>query len=225
MKPLKFFWGVLSLIIVSFVFSQSDLYYPVPELKSLPQFIAYFNAEKNRNGIMLGVEVVNTKTGKTLVNNNYVFQWSILTDTGQSLSKKTFSNTVFFLVSDQTRAFNNFNIKLEIYPLIGSSQPLYTFNQKVVLPEPQVKILRESSDLLLPLANQFGNDDKLVFVYDNFFIPPNQFLWYFNDVFISNKSEINVKDLPSKTGALKLQTFSKLKERAVDVKLIKIGQP
>lgn len=213
----------LLLIAVSLIFAQTDLYSPTPEPKITPQFIAYFNAKKINRGIMLGVEVIDTKTGKSTFTNksaDYIFRWSVLTDTDQDLSKKTFTNTVFFLVTDQTRIFNSFNVKLEIYSLIGN-RPLYTFSQKIVLPEPKVQILRKSLGLLLPLTGQLNDNDSLVFVYDNFISPPNQFLWYFNDVFISNKRELTSSDLPDKTGILKLQIFSKLKERAVDVKSIK----
>lgn len=215
---------ILLLITVSLIFAQVDLYSPTPEPKTTPQFIAYFNAKKINGGIMLGVEIINTKTGKSTFTNksaDYIFRWSILTDTDQDLSKKTFTNTVFFLITDQTRALNSFNVKLEIYPLVGSNQPLYTFSQKIVLPEPQVQILRKSLGLLLPLTGQLNENDSLVFVYDNFISPPNQFLWYFNDVFVSNKRELTLSDLPDKTGILKLQIFSKLKERAVDVKSIR----
>lgn len=217
------FYLIFVLFNISFIFAQTDFYHPVSDFKNTPKFVSYFSVKKNNKGLTLGVEIIDTKTGKSVFTNksgDYIFRWLILTDTNEEMSKKTFENTVFFLIFEQ-RLFNSFNLKLEIYPLIGSNQPLYVFNEKIVLPEPRIQIVRKSSDLLLPLGGKINDDDFLVFIYDNFISPPNQSLWYFNDIFISNKRELNINDLPDRTGSLKLQVFSNLKERAVDFKSIK----
>ncbi|MCS7200607.1 MAG: hypothetical protein NZ822_00395 [Patescibacteria group bacterium] len=211
--------SILVLIILWLSIAFGQVMYDKPKAEK-DEPMAYFFYQPIRKGIMIGVEIINFKNGKTILTDkegSYVYRWLIKTDT-EEISKQSDSNVVFFLLNSR---FNNFSVEVSVYPLLGRDQPLYTFRQDIVLPEPRLKMVKISGGLTLPFDGQLASNDILTFKFENFISPPDRVMWYLNEGFISNKRDISYEDLNSRSGILKLQVFSKLNEKAMEIKPIR----
>jgi hypothetical protein len=102
---------------------------------------------------------------------------------------------------------------------------LYFFrNQKIFLSDPQVKIVRKTSEgFLLPISKNLKRGDSLTVITKDFASKNLTYVWEFNGVFISNEKEIPVSELKEKNGTIKIRVFGvDFRERGEDFKSIQI---
>ncbi|GIW65120.1 MAG: hypothetical protein KatS3mg093_099 [Candidatus Parcubacteria bacterium] len=183
---------------------------------------AYFSYKLTNKGIIFGVEIFDNKTGKSVINDSkdYIYKWKLVSDREEK-SKSSQSNSIFFLTDYR---LTNFYLEVGIYRTIGSSQPVYVFNQEIIIPEPRVKIVKKFFNLTLPFNGQLNINELLSFKFYGFSSPPDRVMWLFNDAFISNLKEITKENLPENSGVIKIQVFSRLNEKASDFRSVKVDQ-
>jgi len=181
----------------------------------LAQNYPYLSIKKVSSGLMLGVEVLNQKTNLSLKPEGYSYEWNF-PDISLTLAK-TFNN-IFFLKLD--RFFDVLFLNLKIAKPL--TQEIYNFkNNKLILPSPQAKIVRQKDGLLLPLVSKLNKEDALKVLTKNFSSQNLNYLWEFNGLFVSNEKELPVDKLKEKNGTIKVKVSGSFPwEKAED--LIKI---
>ncbi len=185
------------------------------------EVLAYFSYKLVDRGIMLGVEIFDPKTNKSLFNDlkgNYIYKWTIK-EGMNNLAKSSETNSVFFRLDFPLR---NFNLKVGIYSLTGRDEPIYVLDKQISLPEPSVRIVKISSGITLPFNGKLSKDEFLSFKFSNFYLIPDRVVWSFNEAFLSKDKEITAQDFSDKKGFIKLQIFSNLNEKAFDLRSIQV---
>jgi hypothetical protein len=198
--------------IISFIFALLLVFNFV-----LAQNYPYLSIKKVPRGLMLGVEVLNQKTNLSLKPEGYSYEWTFPDISLTSI--KTFNN-IFFLNLDKFFDVLFLNLKIS-QPL---TQEIYNFkNNKLILPLPQIKIVRQQDSLLLPLVSQLNKENSLRVITKNFSSQNLNYLWEFNGFFISNEKELTVSKLTEKSGTIKVKVSGSFPwERAEDLVKIQI---
>lgn len=183
----------------------------------LAQNYPYLSIKKVSSGLMLGVEILNQKTNLSLEPGGYIYEWTF-PDISLT-SDKTFNN-IFLLKLN--RFFDILFLHLKVSKPL--TQEIYNFkNTKLILPSPQVKIVRQKDGLLLPLVSKVNKEDSLKVLTKNFSSQNLNYLWEFNGLFVSNQKELNVSGLNEKSGTIRVKVSGSFPwERAEDLVKIQI---
>lgn len=178
----------------------------------LAQINPYFSIKNVPSGLMVGVEIINQKNNLVLNPGDYIYEWGF---PDISLSPYKTNSNIFFI--SLNKYLNSLFIELKISKPFSSQ--VYDFkNNNLNLKLPKVKIIRKSDGSLLPLASQLNSNDYLTVITKNFFSKNLNYLWEFNNNFISNEKEISVNELKNKNGTIKVKVLGSFPwERAEDL--------
>jgi hypothetical protein len=180
--------------------------------------ILYLSTQKNSGGLMIGVEVFSQKTKSSIKPLGYIYRWTLA---DISLKPQETTNNIFFISLPRLEKF----FFLDLWIKKPLAKETYSFiNQKLFLAEPQVTILRKTSEkILLPLSGIVKRNDLLTAAVKNFASQKLTYVWEFNGVFVSNEKEIAVRDLKEKSGTIKVKVFdTDFKEKVEDFRVIQI---
>ncbi len=182
----------------------------------LAQFQPYFSIKKGWEGFVVGVEIIDQKTQKTIDPNSYSYEWFFPVI---SIDKFKSKNNLFFVKLE--KVFSDLQINLKIKKILAKE--IYALESKVDLPAPIVKIVKKHKGIILPLETTLNSKDYITAIVDNFSGEDIKFIWEIDGFFVSNERDLPVSILPSKSGLLKVQVFGSFpREKAVDFKYIKI---
>lgn len=179
------------------------------------QLSGYFNIQKAENGFLVGAEIIEEKTKKVLNPDNFIFHWQF--PIFSSELKKAFSN--IFLVYSTEYNFQIFSlINLKILDR-KNYQTTYEIKNKAQIIVPQVRIVKKINNLTFPIGDSIDLKDKNIFfsvITKNFSSKKLNYYWTFNGVFISNKKEIHIDEIPKNSGMLTIKVSDSNKEVASD---------
>lgn len=179
------------------------------------QVVPYFSVKKIFGGLIIGVEIVNTRTNTTINYQDYRYEWTF-----PQISLQTYKTDNNFVFINLNESFKFLDIDLKINKIF--SQENYHLKSKIVLPKPEVKILKKNKDTVLPLIN-LKRDDKLVLRINNFSSRNLRYIWEFNGNFISNEKELPLSLLKENSGTIRIKVYGySPSELAEDIKFIKI---
>jgi hypothetical protein len=180
--------------------------------------ILYLSTQKNSGGLMIGAEVFSQKTKSSIKPLGYIYRWTLA---DISLKPQETTSNIFFISLPRLEKF----FFLDLWIKKPLAKETYSFiNQKLFLAEPQVTILRKTSEkILLPLSGIVKRNDLLTAAVKNFASQKLTYVWEFNGVFVSNEKEIAVRDLKEKSGTIKVKVFdTDFKEKVEDFRVIQI---
>ncbi len=176
----------------------------------------YFSFQKSPGGLMIGIEIFNEKTKKSLKVTDYNYIWKI--PDVSLISRKTKSN-IFFISLENISEF----LKIDLGVSKPFSKENYSFTSEFINKPPLVKIAIKRNGILLPLELKLNKSDTLTVLTKNFSSKNLQYIWEFNGVFVSNEKEIPVSLLNENNGILKIKVYGYFpNEQGVAEKLIKI---
>jgi hypothetical protein len=178
----------------------------------------YLSVKKNVKNLMIGVEIFDQKNKFSIKPVGYNYEWTV--PDISLVPQKTTSNVFSLSLPSIKKSFLiDVNIKKPL------TDELYFFrNQKIFLSDPQVKIVRKTSEgFLLPISKNLKRGDSLTVITKDFASKNLTYVWEFNGVFISNEKEIPVSELKEKNGTIKIRVFGvDFRERGEDFKSIQI---
>jgi len=178
----------------------------------------YLSVKKNVKNLMIGVEIFDQKNKFSIKPVGYNYEWTV--PDISLVPQKTTSNVFSLSLPSIKKSFLiDVNIKKPL------TDELYFFrNQKIFLSDPQVKIVRKTSEgFLLPISKNLKRSDSLTVITKDFVSKNLTYVWEFNGVFISNEKEIPVSELKEKNGTIKIRVFGvDFRERGEDFKSIQI---
>lgn len=168
----------------------------------LAQTVPYFSVLKIPKGIMVGVEIINLKTGSALKPIDFSYEW------------------VFPAVSFVPRK-SNFNvisvkekipllllIDLKVSEFLGKN--VYSFKSEIKPPAPKVKIVKKTKNFILPFDGYLKEGESLIVIKKNFYSTSFRYIWSLNGVFLSTQEELTYDFLRKKRGIIDLQVFGNI---------------
>jgi hypothetical protein len=193
---------IIFLLILNFTFAQN---YPYFSIKAVP------------SGLMIGVEVINQKSNTVLDPANYNYNWR-LPDISL-LFQKTFANTFFISLNKYLKTLF---IDVQLYKQFSNENYIFE-NNKLNLPIPQIKIVKQNNSVLTPIVWKLNKNDILTIITKNFSSKNLSYVWEINGVFVSNDKNLNLRNLQVNNGTIRARAFGSLKwERAEDFITIQI---
>ncbi len=194
----------------------------------------YFSAQKLKEGVLVSLEFTNLDI------NNCRFQWTFpdITlypyDTFDHkffiLFKKIFNSlsievNLFCLLK---KIFNSLSIEVNLFCLLknkagGIEEKTYDFKTKIDFGQPEIKIVRKSEGILMPLVSEVKTEDTLVALVKNFSSKKIDYYWFFNGRLISEGKEISLNMIKDKSGIFEVRAIgSSPTESAVDIRNLQI---
>jgi hypothetical protein len=166
---------------------------------------------------MIGVEVINQKSNTVLDPANYNYNWR-LPDISL-LFQKTFANTFFISLNKYLKTLF---IDVQLYKQFSNENYIFE-NNKLNLPIPQIKIVKQNNSVLTPIVWKLNKNDILTIITKNFSSKNLSYVWEINGVFVSNDKNLNLRNLQVNNGTIRARAFGSLKwERAEDFITIQI---
>lgn len=163
--------------------------------------VPYFSIKKVSQGLMVGVEIINQKTGKTETKSSgYSFSW-IFPEISQRPSNSL--SNVFFLPLELPLKEITINLK------VSNRQQNLEFKDFKILKEPRVFVLRKYKGAILPLETYVTKEDSLILKVKDFSSKNLSYIWRFGDQTIMKKMEISASSLNGESGTLEVNVFGK----------------
>lgn len=183
---------------------------------SFAQNLPYFSLQKTPGGLIIGTEIINPKTGTTLLIKDYRYEW-VVPDVSL-VARKSNSNFVFIPLENSLKSIF---FKLKVSRFLGKES--YSFQDQRNLEIPKAKIVLKRQGILLPLTGLLQKNDVLTVIIKDFSSKNFEYFWDFNGVFVSRDKEIPVSLLKESSGIIRVRVFgSSPKETAVDLQGIRI---
>ncbi|GIW67197.1 MAG: hypothetical protein KatS3mg096_065 [Candidatus Parcubacteria bacterium] len=180
----------------------------------------YISFKKTAAGLVIGNEIFDHQTKKFLNPTEYIYEWTI---PALGINKQiTYSNIIFIPLEGKISNISNIFLNLKVTKKF--SDRVFYFNElKVSLLKPKVVIGLKRNNILIPLISKLKPDDILTLTTEGFSSTNLNYIWTFNEAFISNEKEISVSNLEEKNGIIKIKVFAPLTgEKAEDSAPIQI---
>jgi hypothetical protein len=181
----------------------------------LAEYIPYYSVKKSAGGIVIGVELFDSKTKKALKPTGLFYEWTF-----PNISLNPERTNINVLLAPLTSFPQFLLLDLKVSKPLATTSLFSAKKQKIFLAktEPRAKIVRRTSKgMLLPLVDKLEEDDTLIVITKNFSSKTLNYVWELDDLYFSNEKEIPVKNLKKKSGIIKVRVFGiEAKERADD---------